>query len=97
MRKLIAISLACAAILCAVFAVLDLAMPVMDGWGFLDERSRSPGLSSIPVIVLSGNRNAQENVAAMRAIFLGKPVSPEHLIEVVEGVARAPSAMPAPP
>ena len=28
MRKLIAISLACAAILCAVFAVLDLAMPV---------------------------------------------------------------------
>ena len=34
--------------------VLDLAMPIMDGWQFLAERKRDPVLGSIPTIVVTG-------------------------------------------
>ena len=34
--------------------VLDLRMPVMDGWTFRREQLRDPSLARIPVIVLSG-------------------------------------------
>lgn len=34
--------------------VLDLAMPVMDGWQFLAERRKDPALSEIPTIVVTG-------------------------------------------
>jgi two-component system response regulator MprA len=33
--------------------LLDLSMPVMDGWEFLEQRKRIPRLAAIPVIVLS--------------------------------------------
>ena len=34
--------------------VLDLRMPVMDGWAFRREQLRDPMLAQIPVVVLSG-------------------------------------------
>ena len=34
--------------------VLDLRMPVMDGFAFRAEQRREPALASIPVVVLSG-------------------------------------------
>ena len=40
--------------------VLDLAMPVMDGRGFLKRRAQDPILSSIPVVVVSGNQAPEE-------------------------------------
>src|SRR5215208_4497205 len=33
--------------------LLDLLMPVMDGWAFLRERQDDPRLSTVPVVVLS--------------------------------------------
>jgi CheY-like chemotaxis protein len=33
--------------------LLDLMMPVMNGWEFLTEVAKSPSLSSIPVVVLT--------------------------------------------
>jgi CheY-like chemotaxis protein len=33
--------------------ILDLVMPVLDGWGFLRERSRDPRLVTVPVIMVS--------------------------------------------
>jgi len=38
--------------------LLDLAMPGMDGWQFLEQRQRNRGLAGIPVIVLSGDDRA---------------------------------------
>jgi CheY-like chemotaxis protein len=34
--------------------LLDLRMPVMDGWAFRREQRRDPALAAIPVVVLSG-------------------------------------------
>ncbi|HYE72855.1 MAG TPA: response regulator transcription factor [Blastocatellia bacterium] len=33
--------------------LLDLMMPVLDGWSFLEERSRDARLSEIPVVVVT--------------------------------------------
>jgi two-component system, chemotaxis family, chemotaxis protein CheY len=35
--------------------LLDLVMPVLDGWGFLIERRAAPLIRRIPVIVMSGS------------------------------------------
>ena len=34
--------------------LLDLKMPVLDGWGFLAERAKDPLLADIPVVIMSG-------------------------------------------
>ena len=35
--------------------LLDLVIPVLDGWGFLLERRKDPGLLRIPVLVMSAS------------------------------------------
>jgi CheY-like chemotaxis protein len=63
--------------------LLDLKMPVMDGWTFLRERDRNPDLESIPVVVLSGQSDIDDQVIAAHATYLRKPVSVERLNEAM--------------
>jgi CheY-like chemotaxis protein len=62
--------------------LLDLRMPVMDGWAFRREQRGDPVLADIPVVVLSGvfNERIQELDAA--ASF-HKPVSFPEVVGVV--------------
>jgi two-component system, chemotaxis family, chemotaxis protein CheY len=60
--------------------VLDLMMPMMNGWEFLHERSRHSGLSRIPVLVLTASSSARPPQAA---VVLRKPVQPAKLFETV--------------
>lgn len=39
--------------------LLDLAMPVMDGWAFRAEQQRDPRLAGIPTIVLSASLHSE--------------------------------------
>jgi CheY-like chemotaxis protein len=66
--------------------LLDLNMPVMDGWGFLAERNRDSSLRAIPVVVISGQRGAAERVSALNAGYLQKPICWDKL---VAALARA--------
>jgi CheY-like chemotaxis protein len=63
--------------------LLDLAMPVMDGLGFLKIRAMDPALRQIPVAVVSGNPPLGEPLNGIDA-YLEKPVSRHRLISVVE-------------
>ena len=74
--------------------ILDLAMPVLDGWAFLEQRQLSPDLRSIPVIVISGQGDVTRRVAAMNAAFLPKPVWPETLIATMQTIRTAGAAAP---
>jgi CheY-like chemotaxis protein len=57
--------------------VLDLMMPVMDGWQFRSEQRRDPALAPIPVIVIS----ACDPSAALDAdLFLQKPFPMDRLV-----------------
>jgi PAS domain S-box-containing protein len=72
--------------------ILDLAMPVMDGWSFLEERSRDPRLRGLPTIVISGQRDVAPRVATAGARFVAKPVEPAILLQMIEGFAPEPAA-----
>jgi CheY-like chemotaxis protein len=63
--------------------LLDLRMPVMDGWTFRREQRADPGIADIPIVVLSGVENERESEMEAAASFR-KPVS---FIDVV-GVVR---------
>ena len=62
--------------------VLDLAMPVLDGRGFLKLRAADPILQDIPVVVVSGNPTGRriEGIDA----YLRKPVEVDRLIQVID-------------
>jgi two-component system cell cycle sensor histidine kinase/response regulator CckA len=65
--------------------VLDLMMPVMDGWQFRLEQRRDPELAQVPVVALSASRSA--SAAAVDAdLFLTKPCSAATLARAVEEV-----------
>jgi chemotaxis family two-component system sensor histidine kinase/response regulator PixL len=65
--------------------LLDLTMPRMDGWQFLEQRQRNPGLAGIPVVVLSAEDPAvgSEVLCLGADDFLSKPVDPEVLLQVI--------------
>jgi CheY-like chemotaxis protein len=61
--------------------LLDLMMPVMNGWEFLRERNSSDALSPVPVIVVSAfaDETSDHTVQA----FLRKPVDLDTLLKMV--------------
>jgi CheY-like chemotaxis protein len=67
--------------------ILDGAMPIMDGWTFLDRRQGDPDLRRVPVIVLSGEVGAPARAAAAGATFVGKPLELDQLVEVIDQVS----------
>jgi CheY-like chemotaxis protein len=54
--------------------LLDLRMPVMDGWAFRSEQRKDPALAAIPVVVLSGV-DAEHVQDLEAAAAFQKPVS----------------------
>jgi len=67
--------------------LLDLMMPVMDGWEFRRKQQADPALASVPVIVLSAldqSRAADVNATA----FLKKPLDFDRLIQLVRRYCR---------
>jgi CheY-like chemotaxis protein len=64
--------------------VLDMAMPILDGRGFLAERAQDRILARIPVIVVSGNKpdEAFSNVE----VFLQKPVEVTRLLQSISHI-----------
>lgn len=62
----------------ACVIVLDLMMPVMDGWQFRREQARRDGLAQIPVIVVSAA--GRDRISQIDAnAYLSKPVDLEEL------------------
>jgi CheY-like chemotaxis protein len=60
--------------------LLDLMMPVMDGWEVVSEMDADPSLSRVPVCVVS----AQDRISPPRNVaVLKKPVSVASLLDAV--------------
>jgi CheY-like chemotaxis protein len=64
--------------LCLV--ILDLLMPGMNGWDFLEEWRQHDELASIPVVV---HTSARDHAPAGATRILQKPVVFEHLLSTV--------------
>ena len=66
--------------------LLDLWMPIMDGWEVLRRKASDAGIAEIPVVVVSATAPASlDGVEAT----LKKPVTPQRLVEVVRRFSRA--------
>jgi CheY-like chemotaxis protein len=61
--------------------ILDLMMPVMDGWEFLEQQSRDPALLAIPVIVVTAT---PPHVSLEAKAVLQKPIQFESLLATLE-------------
>jgi len=71
----------------ACVILLDLMMPVMDGWQFRQEQIRDASLADIPVIVVSAaGRERLEKIQANA--YLSKPVDLDELLGCVTQFCR---------
>src|SRR5689334_15316335 len=64
--------------------VVDLMMPVMNGWVFINELREDPSFASIPVIILSGIDELEKRAAPFNVFFLAKPIQHSVLLAIVE-------------
>jgi CheY-like chemotaxis protein len=65
--------------------LLDLMMPVMDGWEFAERIRGRPDWAQIPVIVLSADRNIGDNARKLgAAAYLAKPFELSKLLSLVQ-------------
>ncbi len=74
--------------------VLDLVMPVMDGWAFREAQRRNPALASIPTVVLSAS--FPPDSPSLRSLgaeaVLSKPIGVDRLIGALRGLLEPSSA-----
>jgi two-component system, chemotaxis family, chemotaxis protein CheY len=70
--------------------LLDMMMPVMDGWTFRQEQLASEQLASIPVVVLSAVHDAQREAEKLGvAAVMAKPFDLNALLITVHRLATA--------
>jgi len=68
--------------------LLDLEMPVVDGWGFLATRGQDPILAGVPAVIMSGRRDIAENAKETGAVAtVRKPVQLQTLRRLIEHFA----------
>lgn len=67
--------------------LLDLMMPVMNGWQFAQEFRKIPGAKKVPIIVLSAGRDVAQSARSLGASdYLVKPFDIEELLTKVSRV-----------
>ena len=72
--------------------ILDIIMPVKDGFNAAEELKKDPGLEKIPVIMLTSfaekvgetNLSLSQGLSLDTEDYIDKPVSPEELLKRVE-------------
>jgi CheY-like chemotaxis protein len=62
--------------------LLDLMMPVMDGWAFADALEKDADLASIPIVVVTAVAESAKNVKLARGV-IKKPVDMDVLLKIV--------------
>ncbi len=72
--------------------LLDLMMPVMNGWQFREVQSQDPSLAKVPVVVVTA-AGPQSGIPAIHADgWISKPVDFERLLATIGGFCTPPAA-----
>ena len=70
--------------------LLDLMMPLLDGWQTAQQLRNDPDLRTIPFAVIAANPRYEADAYRMgAAAWLGKPVEIDALLETVEHLCQA--------
>jgi CheY-like chemotaxis protein len=71
--------------------VLDLMMPVLDGWAFVDRCRGVPGFGDVPIVVMSATHGLHESAERLHAMgvraVVAKPFDLDALIAIVQRYA----------
>jgi len=67
--------------------LLDLMMPIMDGWEFRKRQRTHPRFSSIPVVAVSAHRPGGNGASLDVAAYLMKPLDLDQLLATIGKVA----------
>ncbi|HZP44022.1 MAG TPA: response regulator [Candidatus Binataceae bacterium] len=68
----------------------DLAMPIMDGWSFLNELRKNSELARIPVVIMTASSEVGEQARASGArAVLYKPVDVQKLERLINHFVKA--------
>jgi CheY-like chemotaxis protein len=69
--------------------LLDVMMPVMDGWHFLSARLRHPELIEVPIIIISAGQEAEREARKVGVFEVArKPLHVDDLIQRIEDCRR---------
>ena len=72
--------------------LLDLMMPVMDGYGFLEERKNDPVLAKIPVAIITAGHGVDPERLGGGTPIIQKPIDVPLLMDVIHDLsAKSPS------
>ncbi len=64
--------------------LLDLMMPVMNGYEFREEQLKDPTIASIPVIVVTADGRAREKATQLKSDrYFQKPLVPGELLRAI--------------
>jgi CheY-like chemotaxis protein len=68
--------------------LLDLTMPVMDGYQFLTAKEADPLLMDVPVVVMTAVEDCSRLLGYQISECMAKPLSTPALLDAIEGSAR---------
>jgi len=68
--------------------LLDISMPMMDGWEFRKQQLEDPALSNVPVVCMTGMVHPEDVERILGVPCLGKPVGFPSLSRAVEKFCR---------
>jgi len=68
--------------------LLDINMPLMDGWEFRQQQLKDPALADVPVVCMTGIVHPEDVERILGIPCLGKPVHFSSLIRAVEKYCR---------
>jgi len=72
--------------------LLDLMMPVMDGYKFLEERREDPRIASIPVAIITAGHGVDPTRLGNGAPIIPKPIDMPQLVGFLQGLVGAAGA-----
>ena len=71
--------------------LLDLMMPVLDGYSFLDLYKHLPGPHAPVIVITAAAREAREEVAGKADEVVPKPFSVDHVLQIVHRYTGRPT------
>ena len=77
--------------------LLDLQMPIMDGWEFRRQQLADPALAEVPVICVTGYYDSSDIFRSTGVKCFTKPVQLSALLQAIRDVCPGPARAPAAP
>ena len=74
--------------------LLDLMMPIMDGYGFLEEQRRDASLAVIPVAIITAGHGIDRHRIDGVAPIVPKPINLERLFSIIDQLCRSTVSVP---